>query len=60
MEQDGYDYRTAHKSRSLEQLHGMAVWAICSPVVVELVKGARGLGFSVLDYQVRYTSCIEV
>ncbi len=40
------------KSRSLEPLTGLAMW---SPELVEvhLQKGERGLGFSILDYQVR-------
>ena len=38
------------KCRSLQPLHGMAVWSF-TPLVVELTKGDRhGLGFSVLEY----------
>ena len=40
------------KSRSLEPLSGLAMWS-SEPVVIELQKGDRGLGFSILDYQVR-------
>ncbi|XP_013421813.1 multiple PDZ domain protein isoform X5 [Lingula anatina] len=39
-----------NKSRSLEPLTGLAMWS-SEPVVIELVKGDRGLGFSILDYQ---------
>ncbi|KAG8185100.1 hypothetical protein JTE90_029710 [Oedothorax gibbosus] len=38
------------KSRSLEPLTGLAMWS-SEPQVIELVKGDRGLGFSILDYQ---------
>ncbi|XP_025111379.1 multiple PDZ domain protein-like isoform X3 [Pomacea canaliculata] len=38
------------KSRSLEPLTGLAMWS-SEPVVIELEKGDRGLGFSILDYQ---------
>ncbi|GFS21984.1 multiple PDZ domain protein [Elysia marginata] len=38
------------KSRSLEPLTGLAMWSSQS-VVIELDKGERGLGFSILDYQ---------
>nr|XP_045621900.1 patj homolog [Procambarus clarkii] len=38
------------KSRSLEPLTGLAMWSSeCQ--VIELTKGDRGLGFSILDYQ---------
>ncbi|KAG0711905.1 Patj [Chionoecetes opilio] len=38
------------KSRSLEPLTGLAMWSSeCQ--VIELSKGDRGLGFSILDYQ---------
>lgn len=40
------------RSRSLEPLTGLATWSN-EPVVIELQKGDRGLGFSILDYQVR-------
>ena len=43
------------KSRSLEPLTSLAMWS-SEPVVIELTKGDRGLGFSILDYQVRQTS----
>jgi len=39
------------KSRSLEPLTGLAMWA-SEPQIIELMKGERGLGFSILDYQV--------
>ncbi len=39
------------KSRSLEPLSGLAMWTQ-EPVQIELHKGDRGLGFSILDYQV--------
>ena len=39
------------KSRSLEPLSGLAMWSSESQMI-ELVKGDRGLGFSILDYQV--------
>ena len=39
------------KSRSLEPLSGLAMWS-SEPVVIVLEKGDRGLGFSILDYQV--------
>lgn len=47
----GIDQNLKNKSRSLEPLTGLAMW---SPelVEVELQKGERGLGFSILDYQV--------
>jgi multiple PDZ domain protein len=41
------------KSRSLEPLTGLAMWS-SEPQVIELVKGDRGLGFSILDYQVNF------
>jgi hypothetical protein len=40
------------KSRSLEPLTGLAMWS-SEPQIIELTKGERGLGFSILDYQVR-------
>ncbi|XP_046458559.1 multiple PDZ domain protein-like isoform X8 [Daphnia pulex] len=40
----------SHRSRSLEPLSGLATWS-SEPQVIELVKGERGLGFSILDYQ---------
>ena len=39
------------KSRSLE-LSGLAMWS-SEPETIELEKGDKGLGFSILDYQVR-------
>ncbi|CAG7720104.1 unnamed protein product, partial [Allacma fusca] len=38
------------KSRSLEPLNGLAMWS-SDPHIIELPKGDRGLGFSILDYQ---------
>ncbi|XP_060069918.1 multiple PDZ domain protein-like, partial [Ylistrum balloti] len=38
------------KSRSLEPLTNLAMWS-GEPVVIELRKGDKGLGFSILDYQ---------
>lgn len=38
------------KSRSLEPLTGLAMWS-SEPQIIELLKGDRGLGFSILDYQ---------
>ena len=39
------------RSRSLEPLTKLAMWSN-EPVVIELLKGVHGLGFSILDYQV--------
>lgn len=47
----GDDSFTKLKSRSLEPLTGLAMWS-SEPQIIELVKGERGLGFSILDYQV--------
>lgn len=41
------------RSRSLEPITGLAMWS-SEPHIIELVKGERGLGFSILDYQVRH------
>ncbi|RWS15874.1 patj-like protein [Dinothrombium tinctorium] len=38
------------KSRSLEPLTGLAMWST-EAQTIELIKGERGLGFSILDYQ---------
>ena len=38
------------RSRSLEPLTGLAVWSQ-DVEVIELIKGERGLGFSILEYQ---------
>lgn len=43
------------KSRSLEPLSGLAMWSTESQLI-ELIKGDRGLGFSILDYQVSLSS----
>ena len=40
------------KSRSLEPMALFAMWS-SEPTVIELIKGDRGLGFSILDYQVQ-------
>lgn len=45
---DGF---TKMKSRSLEPLTGLAMWNSSQPQIIELTKGERGLGFSILDYQ---------
>ena len=42
----------SYRSRSLEPLSGLATWS-SEPQVIELIKGDRGLGFSILDYQVQ-------
>lgn len=42
------------KSRSLEPLTGLAMWS-SEPQIIELTKGERGLGFSILDYQVNFS-----
>ena len=54
------------KSRSLEPLTGLAMWSN-EPVVIELRKGDKGLGFSILDYQVsclplikKFLACLKV
>jgi len=39
------------RSHSLEPLCGLATWG-AEVITVELYKGDRGLGFSILDYQV--------
>lgn len=44
---------TKIRSRSLEPLTGLAMWSNESQLI-ELAKGDRGLGFSVLDYQVSW------
>ncbi|XP_055607424.1 patj homolog [Uranotaenia lowii] len=46
----GNDAFSKIKSRSLEPLTGLAMWS-SEPQIIELVKGERGLGFSILDYQ---------
>ena len=42
------------KSRSLEPLTKLAMWSD-EPVTIQLYKGDRGLGFSILDYEVQVT-----
>ena len=39
------------RSRSLEPLTGLAMWS-SEPLLIHLTKTERGLGFSILDYQV--------
>ena len=51
----GADIGIAGRSHSLEPLGGLATWG-SEVVTVELYKGDRGLGFSILDYQVEYSS----
>lgn len=41
------------RSLSLEPLVGLAMWS-SEPQFIELIKGDRGLGFAILDYQVSY------
>ena len=48
-----------NKSRSLEPLTNLAMWS-AEPVVIELKKGDKGLGFSILDYQVRVTKAWDL
>jgi len=45
------------RSHSLEPLVGLATWG-SDVVAVELYKGDRGLGFSILDYQVEHKSLL--
>jgi len=45
------DVGVVGRSHSLEPLGGLATWG-ADVVTVELYKGDRGLGFSILDYQV--------
>lgn len=40
------------RSKSLEIIVGIPMWSD-EPTIIELIKGDRGLGFSILDYQVR-------
>jgi len=47
----GSDVSVVGRSHSLEPLGGLATWG-AEVVTVELYKGDRGLGFSILDYQV--------
>lgn len=42
------------RSRSLEHLSGYSIWN-CVPLLVVLEKDTKGLGFSVIDYQVSFT-----
>ncbi|XP_066905977.1 multiple PDZ domain protein isoform X3 [Halyomorpha halys] len=46
------------RSRSLEPITGLAMWS-SEPHIIELVKGERGLGFSILDYQETETGISE-
>lgn len=47
------------RSRSLEPLSGLAMWS-SEPQLIRLVKGDRGLGFSILDYQVSFVFCFPI
>lgn len=47
------------KARSLEPLSGIAMWG-GDIIAVELYKGERGLGFSILDYQVIFAFHFEI
>ncbi|VDM22418.1 unnamed protein product [Wuchereria bancrofti] len=38
------------RSRSLQLFNGLAIWR-CVPLIVQLEKDNRGLGFSIVDYQ---------
>jgi len=51
------DVGIAGRSHSLEPLGGLATWG-AEVVTVELYKGDRGLGFSILDYQVYQSSLL--
>lgn len=46
-----FQIRICFADRSLEPLTGLAMWS-SEPQIIELIKGERGLGFSILDYQV--------
>lgn len=50
---------TRIRSRSLEPLTGLAMWS-SEPMTIHLVKGDRGLGFSILDYQVNFYFLLPV
>lgn len=39
------------RSQSLQLFNGLAIWR-CVPMIVQLEKDSRGLGFSIVDYQV--------
>ena len=41
-----------YRSRSLEPLNSAAMWSSQIEEIV-LIKGEKGLGFSILDYQVK-------
>lgn len=47
-----------HRSRSVEQVSGLALWNN-DPVYIDIEKTERGFGFSILDYQVRFTSAMS-
>lgn len=40
------------RSQSLQLFTGLAIWK-CVPMIVYLEKDSKGLGFSIVDYQVR-------
>ena len=52
-----FDQNMKNKSRSLEPLTGLAMWS-AELVEVDLQKGDRGLGFSILDYQVCFSNSL--
>ena len=52
-----FDQNMKNKSRSLEPLTGLAMWS-AKLVEVDLQKGDRGLGFSILDYQVCFSNSL--
>ena len=49
----------SNKSRSLEPLNQLATWS-STPLLVELTKGERGLGFSILDHKVSTTTSLRI
>lgn len=46
-----------HRSRSVEQVSGLALWNN-DPVYIDMEKTERGFGFSILDYQVSCTYAV--
>jgi len=49
-------YVLLFRSRSLEPLNSAAMWSSQIEEIV-LIKGEKGLGFSILDYQVNKPFC---
>lgn len=47
------------RSRSLEPMSGLAMWSD-QPEYIELLKSDRGLGFSILDYQVNKNNYLKI